>query len=217
MRQKAVGNELITFSVVEDQPELRQSLVDWLGSAPGLRCVGSHATGEEALRQIPKENPDVVLMDINLPGMGGIQCVSRLKHSMPELDVLMLTTYDDGQSIFDSLRAGADGYLLKNQSREELVAAVEQVHAGGSPMSMQIARKVINHFHTPHRAGSDLEQLTNREHEILRLLAKGYMYKEIADQLQISMSTLRTHISAVYQKLHVHSRTEAAMKFVGQD
>ncbi len=208
---------MITFCVVEDQPELRQSLVEWLSGAPGLRCVGSHATGEEALRQIPKELPDVVLMDINLPGMGGIQCVSRLKQSMPDLDVLMLTTYDDGQSIFDSLRAGAGGYLLKNQSREELVAAVQQVHAGGSPMSMQIARKVINHFHSPHQSGSEIEQLTNREHEILRLLAKGYMYKEIADQLGISMSTMRTHISAVYQKLHVHSRTEATLKFVGKD
>jgi DNA-binding NarL/FixJ family response regulator len=208
---------MITFSVVEDQPELRQSLVEWLGSVPGMRCVGAYGTGEEALRRIPKENPDVVLMDINLPGMGGIQCVSRLKHVMPDTDVLMLTAYDDGQSIFDSLRAGANGYLLKNQSREELVQAVQQVHAGGSPMSMQIARKVINHFHEPNSAEAEIEQLTNREREILRLLAKGYLYKEIADQLGITMSTIRTHITAVYQKLHVHSRTEAAMKFVGKD
>ena len=207
---------MITFSVVEDQAELRQSLVEWLGSAPGLRCVGAYSTGEEALKGVPKENPDVVLMDINLPGMGGIQCVARLKQFMPQTDVLMLTTYADGEMIFDSLRAGANGYLLKNQPREELVQAVQQVHAGGSPMSLQIARKVINHFHGSRKADSEIEQLTNREQEILRLLAKGYMYKEIADQLGVTMSTIRTHVTAVYEKLHVHSRTEAAMKYAGK-
>ncbi len=207
---------MINLSIIEDQREMRESLVECLGRAPGLRCVGAHATGEEGLREIPRENPDVVLMDINLPGMNGIQCVARLKKQLPNLHVLMLTTYDDGDLIFDSLRAGASGYLLKNMPQQELVQAVQQVHAGGAPMSLQIARKVINHFHQA-RPDAGMEQLTARELEILRLLAKGHLYKEIAEQLAISMSTVRTHISAVYEKLHVHSRTEAAMKLAGRD
>jgi len=205
----------IKISIVEDQHEMRESLVAWLSDAPGLRCVGAHASGEEALRNIPIENPDVVLMDINLTGMSGIQCVAQLKKKLPRIQVLMLTTYDEGDPIFDSLRAGANGYLLKNMPQAELVEAVRQVHAGGAPMSLQIARKVINHFHRFNKPAPDVEQLTSREQEILRLLAKGYMYKEIADQLAISMSTVRTHVSAVYEKLHVHSRTEAAMKLAG--
>ena len=206
----------IAISIVEDQPDMRESLVEWLGEAPGLRCVGAHANAEEALRDIPRENPDVVLMDINLPNMNGIQCVSRLKNLLPKTQVLMLTTYDDGDMIFDSLRAGATGYLLKNMPRKELVEAVQQVHAGGAPMSLHIARKVINHFHRPIKSSTELNQLTARELDILKQLAKGYMYKEIAEHLGISLSTVRTHITAVYEKLHVQSRTEAAMKLVGQ-
>jgi DNA-binding NarL/FixJ family response regulator len=202
---------MITISIIEDQKEIRESLAEYLGNTPALRCVGAHATGEDGVRNIPKENPDVVLIDINLPGMDGIQCVARLKRLLPKTQVLMLTTYDDGDLIFDSLRAGANGYILKNMPQEEMVQAVRQVHAGGAPMSLQIARKVINHFHDT-KPASELEHLTSRELEILRLLAKGHMYKEIADHLAISMSTVRTHISAVYEKLHVHSRTEAAMK-----
>ena len=206
----------IAISIVEDQRDMRESLVEWLNNAPGLRCVGAHASAEEALRDIPCEGPDVVLMDINLTGMNGIQCVGRLKQMLPRIQVLMLTTYDESDLIFDSLRSGANGYLLKNMPRAELVAAVEQVHAGGAPMSFKIARKVIDHFHKTPKTASELDQLTVREHDILKLLAKGYMYKEIADHLGISMSTVRTHISAVYEKLHVQSRTEAAMKLVGQ-
>jgi DNA-binding NarL/FixJ family response regulator len=205
----------IKISIVEDQHEMRESLVAWLGDAPGLRCVGAHATGEEALKKIPEEKPDVVLMDINLTGMNGIRCVARLKEMLPKTQVLMLTTYDEGDMIFDSLRAGANGYLLKNMPQAELVEAVQQVHAGGAPMSLQIARKVINHFHQI-KPAEEVGRLTSREQEILKLLAKGYMYKEIADQLGISMSTVRSHVCAVYDKLHVHSRTEAAMKLVGE-
>ena len=206
----------IAISIVEDQRDMRESLVEWLNHAPGLRCVGAHASAEEALRDIPGERPDVVLMDINLTGMNGIHCVGRLKQMLPRIQVLMLTTYDESDLIFDSLRSGANGYLLKNMPRAELVAAVEQVHAGGAPMSFKIARKVIDHFHKTPKTASELDQLTVREHDILKLLAKGYMYKEIADHLGISMSTVRTHISAVYEKLHVQSRTEAAMKLMGQ-
>lgn len=191
--------------------------MEWLGSAPGLRCVGAHATGEEALKRIPHENPDVVLMDIHLDGMNGIQCVSQLKERMPKVQVLMLTTYDDGDMIFDSLRAGANGYLLKNMPWEELVQALQQVQAGGAPMSLSIARKVISYFNQSGKPSEELQQLTAREMEILKLLAKGYLYKEISDQLGISMSTVRTHVTSVYEKLHVHSRTEAAMKLAGQN
>jgi DNA-binding NarL/FixJ family response regulator len=197
---------MINISIIEDQRDMRESLAACLDHAPGLRCVGAHASGEDALRSIPKEAPDVVLMDINLPGM---------KERLPKVQVLMLTTYDDGDMIFDSLRAGANGYLLKNVPQEELFQAVQQVQMGGAPMSLQVARKVISHFHTS-SPSSELSKLTDRELEILRLLAKGYMYKEIADHLAISMSTVRTHVCGVYEKLHVHSRTEAAMKLAGR-
>lgn len=207
---------MISFAIVEDQPDLRQNLTEWLNRAPGLHCMGAYSTGEEALKQLPKLYPDVVLMDINLPGIGGIQCVSRLRQLLPETDVIMLTTYDNAEMIFDSIRAGATGYLLKNQPREELLQALQQVRAGGSPMSLKIARKVFNHFQTPPKPGSEIEQLTNREQEILRLLTKGYHYKEIADKLGVTLATIQTHIAAVYKKLHVHSRTEAAMKFAGK-
>jgi len=206
---------MITISIIEDQPDVRESLVAGLDNEAGMRCVGAHHSGEAGLREIPGENPDIVLMDINLPGMNGIQCVARLKKRLPKIQVLMLTTYDDGDLIFDSLRAGANGYLLKNAPQDELVQAVRQVHAGGAPMSLQIARKVINHFHKT-KPTSELDKLSVRELEILRLLAKGHRYKEIADQLAINIGTVRTHVRHVYEKLHVTSRTEAAMKLVGQ-
>lgn len=205
----------IKIAIVEDQHDMRHSLVEWLGHAPGLECVGAHASAEAALAKLPGENPDVVLMDINLTGMSGIECVARLKSQRPKIQVLMLTTYEDGDMIFDSLRAGANGYLLKNMTQAELVQAVEQVHSGGAPMSLQIARKVINHFHRDAQAAAELEKLTARELEILRLLAKGYMYKEIGHQLNITMSTVRTHVTAIYDKLHVQSRTAAARKLAG--
>jgi len=179
--------------------------------------VGAHSSGEEALKRIPDEKPDVVLMDINLPGMRGIECVAQLKARSPKAQVLMLTTYDQSDLIFESLRAGAHGYLLKNIDPAELVQAVEQVHAGGAPMSMYIARKVVNHFRQIRKPSSEMETLTPREHEILGLLAKGYLYKEIADQLGISISTVRAHLHTVYEKLHVQSRTEAVVKFLGRD
>jgi DNA-binding NarL/FixJ family response regulator len=207
----------IKVSIVEDSRGTRESLTELIGRAPGLRCVGAHANGEAALRSIPTETPDVVLMDINLPGMSGIECVARLKTRLPNLQVLMLTTYEESDLIFDSLRSGASGYLLKNMPPAELVQAVEQVHSGGAPMSMQIARKVVTHFQQIKQPSSDVEKLTKREHEILALLAKGYLYKEIADQLGITLSTVRAHLHTVYEKLHVQSRTQAVVKFLGQD
>ena len=207
----------IRVSIVEDNRGTRESLNELLNRAPALHCVGAHSSGEEALQQIPAELPDVVLMDINLPQMNGIECVSRLKQQMPKTQVLMLTTYEESDLIFDSLRKGASGYLLKNMPPTELVQAIEQVHAGGAPMSMQIARKVVSHFQQIKKPQSDMEQLTKREHEILALLAKGFLYKEIADQLGVTLSTVRAHLHTVYEKLHVQSRTEAVVKFLERE
>lgn len=207
----------IRVSIVEDNRGTRESLTELLTRAPALRFVSAHPSGEEALAKMPSDAPDVVLMDINLPKMNGIECVARLKEQLPRTQVLMLTTYEEGDLIFDSLRKGASGYLLKNMPPTELIQAIEQVHAGGAPMSMQIARKVVNHFQQIKKPKSDMEQLTKREHEILALLAKGFLYKEIADQLGISLSTVRAHLHTVYEKLHVQSRTEAVVKFLGHD
>jgi len=206
----------ISVSIVEDSRGTRESLSELLKRSPGLRCVAAYPNGETALRELPGQIPDVVLMDINLPGMSGIECVARLKQKAPKTQVLMLTTYEEGDLIFESLRAGANGYLLKNMPPSELVHAVEQVHAGGSPMSMHIARKVVNHFQQIKQPSSEMEKLTKRELEILALLAKGFLYKEIADQLGISLSTVRAHLHTVYEKLHVQSRTEAVVKYLGK-
>ncbi len=207
---------MITVSIVEDNRGTRESLSELLNRAAGVQCIGAHSNGEAALRNLPTENPNVVLMDINLPGMSGIECVARVKESFPKTQVLMLTTYEDGDLIFESLRAGASGYLLKNMPPGELVHAVEQVYAGGSPMSMHIARKVVNYFQQK-KPSSEMEKLTHREQEILALLAKGFLYKEIADQLGITLSTVRAHLHTVYEKLHVQSRTEAVVKYLGKD
>lgn len=206
----------ITVSIVEDDSETRESLVELISGTPGLRCLGSYPTGEAALRAIPGEKPDVALVDINLPGMNGIECVAKLKAQLPSLQVLMLTTYEDSDLIFNSLRSGAKGYLLKNMPPQELVQAVTQVHAGGAPMPMQIARKVVDYFSRIEHAASEVDQLTSREQEILALLAKGALYKEIGDALNISISTVRTHVQHIYEKLHVQSRMEAAKKFFGR-
>ena len=206
----------IRVSIVEDNRGTRESLAELLGRAPTLRFVNAHPNGEEALRQIPKEAPDVVLMDINLPHMNGNECVLQLKRQAPKMQVLMLTTYEEGDLIFDSLRNGASGYLLKNLPPAELIQAIEQVHAGGAPMSMQIARKVVSHFQQIKMPQTEMEKLTKREQEILALLAKGYLYKEIADQLGITLSTVRAHLHTVYEKLHVQSRTEAVVKYLGR-
>ena len=192
-------------------------MIELFRKAADIECLRAYATGEEAVIGIPQERPQVAVVDINLPGISGIECVAQLKRLLPELHVLMLTTYEESDLIFNSLRAGANGYLLKNMPADELIQAVKQVQAGGAPMSMQIARKVVAHFHHGKAAPGEMSQLSNRENEILRLLAKGCLYKEIADQLGISMSTVRTHIHSVYEKLHVGSRTEAVVKFLGQE
>jgi len=207
--------KIIRVSLVEDDQGTREKLQAVLANAPSLRCLNAYGSGEEALQKLPTAVPDVVLMDINLPGINGIECVSQLKAKLPKLQILMLTTYEDSKLIFDSLRVGASGYLLKNMPPAEVVQAVEQVSVGGSPMSMAIARKVVNYFQQIKQAPAELDLLSKREQEILALLAKGYLYKEIADQLGITPGTVRVHLHTVYEKLHVSSRTEAVIKFLG--
>ncbi len=204
----------IKVSIIEDNRGTLDSLKELLGRAPGLTCAGAYPSAEEAISAISKEQPDVALVDINLPGMNGVECVSRLKRQHPKLQLLILTTYEESDLIFDSLRAGANGYLLKNMRPAEIIQAIEQVHGGGSPMSMHIARKVVSYFQKEANNRSEVENLTQREHEILSLLAKGFLYKEIADQLAISLSTVRAHLHTIYEKLHVQSRTQAVVKFL---
>jgi DNA-binding NarL/FixJ family response regulator len=202
----------IGVSIVEDDAAVRQLLEQWISRAKGFRCVSQHASPATALMQLPAEKPDLVLMDINLPDLNGIQCVSRLKSLMPETQFLMLTVYEDADHIFSALAAGAVGYLLKETSREELIAALREVHAGGAPMTSYIARKVVQTFQRS-RSEPVGENLTPREREVLGLLARGYLYKEIADALKISMPTVSTHIRRIYDKLHVNSRGRAVAKF----
>ncbi len=212
-----MSKRTIKVGIVEDVTETREALAALVHGAEGLRCVGAVASGEAALRELPPLSPDVVLMDIKLPRMNGIQCVAELKRLLPGLQVLMLTTYEDSDLIFDSLRAGAGGYLLKKMPPADILQAIGQVYEGGSPMSVHVARKVVNHFQQIPQPASEVERLTPREREILDLLAKGYRYKEIVDHLNISLSTVRTHIRAVYDKLHVQSRTEAVVKLLSRD
>jgi DNA-binding NarL/FixJ family response regulator len=205
----------ITVSIVEDDAETRETLEAIVKRAAGLKLLGSYCRGDKAAPCIVQEKPDVVLMDIHLPGKNGIECVAALKAALPSLYVVMLTMYEDDDLIFESLRAGASGYLLKRRPAREIVEAIEQVHAGGAPMSMPIARKVVSYFQEIRQPTGDLATLTPREHEVLALLAKGLPYKEIADRLGVSVGTVRTHLHVVYDKLHVHSRTQAVVKFIG--
>lgn len=207
----------ITVSIVEDDRDTREHLAALLNDTVTLCCHHTYATGEKALAGIPRDPPVVALVDINLPGMSGIECVARLKTLLPGLHVLMLTMYEENDLIFDALRAGASGYLLKSMPPEELLQALADVQAGGAPMSMQIARKVVNYFHRPPASNAGLGVLSPREYEVLALLAKGRFYKEIASDLGITLGTVRTHQQRIYEKLHVQSRTEATVKFLRWD
>ena len=205
---------MIAVSIVEDHDGTRRSLEKLLADADGFRLLDVFPNAEDALREMPVRIPDVALVDINLPGMSGIECVRKLKSQFPALKILMLTTYEESDLIFNSLRSGANGYLLKKMAALELLPAIEQAHAGGAPMTMQVARKVVEHFHQTAQTGSDVEKLTPREHETLALLAKGFLYKEIADKMGISVNTIKRHLHAIYEKLHVQSRTEATAKYL---
>lgn len=199
-------------AIVEDDAGLRGQLVQILEAAPNIRCVGACASGEEALEEIPSRLPDVVLMDIKLPGMSGIDCVAQLKKTLPSLQIIMLTVYEDSDRIFRALKAGADGYLVKSSPPETLLDAIENVHRGGSPMSSHIARKVVQHFHLVGPSKEDSENLSPREQEVLELLSSGYLYKEISDKLGIGIETVRTYVKNICEKMHVRNRVEAVAK-----
>jgi DNA-binding NarL/FixJ family response regulator len=204
----------ITVSLVEDNDQLRATLARVISRAEGFQCVGQHATAEAALEAIPKETPNVVLMDINLPGMNGVECVRRLKQLAPQTQVVMLTVYEDTENIFNALAAGATGYMLKRTPRDELLAAIRDVLRGGSPMTTHIARKVVQSFQRAPAPANPTEELSPREKEVLDCLAQGFLYKEIADKLGISYETVHTYIRRIYEKLQVRTRTEAVAKFL---
>jgi len=204
----------IRIAVVEDDKTVREGLQMLLNGSPGYSCIAAFGSGEEALKGIPEILPDVVLMDINLPGINGIECILKLKvQDLPVL-FIMLTVFEDADAIFRSLSAGACGYLLKNTPPAKLLEAIRDVYRGGSPMSGEIARKVVQSFQPPADRPNISTNLTKREEEILGLLSQGYFYKEIATSLSISVETVRTHIRNIYEKLQVRTRTEAILKYL---
>src|SRR5208282_5558076 len=210
---KSADDVSITVSIVEDDAPVRSILADWIQRASGFQCAGRYGSAEAALAKLPLEKPAVVLMDINLPGMSGIECVHQLKPQLPNTQFVMLTVYEDADHIFKALAAGASGYMMKRVSRGELLAVLQDVHTGGSPMSSNIARKVVQSFQRPVLQSSKTVELSPREREVLELLARGYLYKEIAESLQISGPTVNTYIRRIYEKLHVRSRSQAVAKF----
>jgi len=208
-----------TISIVEDNDKLRGTLAKVIGRAEGFKFVSDYGSAEDALAELPKVKPDVVLMDINLPGMNGVECVRKLKSILPQTQVMMLTVYEDTENIFNALAAGANGYLLKRTPTKELIEAIREVHRGGSPMTTHIARLVVQSFQKPAAAapqpsGGELSELSEREQQVLDLLAQGLIYKEIADKLNIGYETVHTYIRRIYEKLQVRTRTEAVAKFL---
>ncbi len=207
----------VRVSIIEDDEPLRRIFSSWLRRAPELEVVGEYAEAECALAGLPADKPDVVLADINLPGMNGIECVRRLKEVLPQTQFMILTVYEDPEKIFSALEAGATGYLLKRTTEPELLAAIADIRQGGSPMTSAIARMVVQSFQkrSPGRGTGEAAQLSPREKEILDLLARGYLYKEIAEKLKISVPTVNAHVRNMYEKLHVHSRSQAVAKYFG--
>lgn len=204
----------IKVSIVEDNEKVRTTLAHLLERADGYQCVSQYESAEAALKGLPKDRPDVVLMDINLPGQSGVECVRQLKPVLPETQVMMLTAYEDTENIFNALAAGASGYMLKRTPRSELLAAIDEVHQGGSPMTAHIARKVVQSFQKSKPTTDPTAILSPREQEVLDYLSKGFLYKEIADKLGISYETVHTYIRRIYEKLQVRTRTEAVAKFL---
>jgi len=204
----------IKVAIVEDNEKIRAGLAVLVDGSPSFNCVATYANAEDALEHLPRKKPDVVLMDIGLPKMSGIECVEKLREQAPEIQVMMLTVYEDDDRIFKSLIAGASGYILKNTMPAELFEAIKDVHNGGSPMSNLIARRVVRTFQQMGKSSKELENLSGRETEILSYVAKGYQDKEVAQKLFLSVETVRKHLRNIYQKLHVRSRTEAVLKFL---
>ena len=199
----------IAISIIEDDVPAREILAEWIRRAEGFQCVSEHADAESALGSLPREKPAVVLVDINLPGINGIECIRRLKPVLPQTQFVILTVYEDDNHIFKALAVGASGYLLKQTPRQMLLTALREVHDGGSPMSSSIARKVVQSFRRPAPVPGDAVSLSPREQEVLELLARGFLYKEIADSLHLSVQTVNTYIRRIYEKLHVRSRAQA--------
>jgi DNA-binding NarL/FixJ family response regulator len=204
----------INVSIVEDSDKLRGTLVRALNRAEGIHCLSDYANAEDALKALPQDRPSVVLMDINLPGMNGVECVRHLKPLLPETQIVMLTVYEDTDNIFNALKAGATGYMLKRSTQAELLDAIREVHRGGSPMTTHIARKVVQTLQQAPAPPQAAEALSPREQEVLDCLAKGFLYKEIAEKLGISYETVHTYIRRIYEKLQVRTRTEAVAKFL---
>jgi DNA-binding NarL/FixJ family response regulator len=203
----------VAVSIIEDDAEVRGILVRWVNTAPGFRCAGDHGSAESALAHMPGEKPDIVLVDINLPGLNGVECVGRLKVMLPKAQFVMLTVYEDSDHIFQALAAGAIGYLLKRTRREELIGALEQIKTGGSPMTGYIARKVVQAFQCQWSETPETRSLSAREREVLDLLTRGHLYKEVCEILGITMGTVNTHARRIYEKLHVRSRAEAVARY----
>ena len=201
-----------TVVIVEDDPGLREQLLTVFQSAQDIECLYAVGSGEEALRTLPKRPPDVVLMDIQLPGISGIECVAALKKRLPLLEFIMLTVYEDAERIFQALKAGASGYLIKSGPPEKLFEAIREVHSGGAQFSAPIARKVVQYFHGTEKPTRETDKLSPREGEVIELLAAGYIYKEIADKLGIGTETVRTYVKNICAKLQVKNRTEAVAK-----
>jgi len=205
---------MITVSIVDDEKELCQSIATFVNGSPGFHCLSTYNSAEDALKHLPGDKPDVVLMDINMEGMNGIECVRKLKGLVPEMQIVMLTVYEDTEQIFRALSAGASGYMLKRLTPARLLEAIQEVQDGGSPMSSSIARKVVASFQKARAGDEKLTSLSSREQMVLDCLAKGLTYKQTADQLGISITTIRSYLRRVYQKLHVQSRTEAVAKYL---
>jgi len=202
------------IAIVEDKATLRKYLVEFISGTPGHQCICACGSAEEAMVKIPPLRPDVVLMDIHLPGESGITCTARLREKLPNLQVIMLTVYKDTKMIFQALKAGACGYVLKRSEEEEILAAIAEVRAGGAPMTSEVARMVVRSFLEVPMGEDATGNLSGRESEILALVAEGLSNKEIGSRLNISFSTVRTHLMHVYEKLHVRCRTEAAAKYL---
>ncbi|HTE30263.1 MAG TPA: response regulator transcription factor [Chryseolinea sp.] len=206
----------ISLAIVEDLAEVREGLKQFISLNPEFTILDTFETAEEAMQDLPGLNADIVIMDVNLPGMSGIECISQIRKKIPRTQFIMFTVYESDEKVFEALKAGASGYLLKNTSLPQLTEALKELHNGGSPMSAQIARKLVTLFREEHADAEPTIGLSKRENEILQLLSKGLLYKEIADQLSISVGTVRQHIHNIYEKLHVQNRTEAINKAFGK-
>lgn len=210
-------NHQISVIIVEDMPDVRQKVKHIIDESKEFICLSTYANAENALEDLPKLKPDIVLMDINLPGMTGIECIKKIKKKCPETQFMMFTIYENSEQVYEALAAGASGYLLKKTPSEEILEALKELFEGGAPMSTHIARKVVSFFQKENKVANENTQLSNREKEVLALLSKGFLYKEISDQLFISTGTVRQHIHNIYEKLHVQNRTEAINKFYGRE